>query len=144
MPESVSQAYIFVPMLVVVALTFIVFFRMGAARGAAMKQGMDANFYKAHQGTSEPEATAAAVRHYNVLFEVPTLFYAACITAYVLSAVSVWTVSFAWGFVVLRVLQSLVHGTYNNPAHRGVAFILSMLFMIALWVNVGMSVFAAV
>jgi len=143
MPYDIDQAYIFVPMLAIVLLTFITFIRMGAARGAAMKE-MDPSYYRAHQGGQEPESAAAAVRHYGNLFEAPTLFYAACITAFVLGAVGQWTVWFAWGYVILRVIQSLVHGTYNNPAHRGVAFILSMLFMAALWVNVGMSVFARI
>lgn len=144
MPESVTQAYIFVPMLAVVLLTFIALFAMASGRGAAMKAGQDPNYYKAHQGTPEPEATVAKVRHFNIMFEVPTLFYAACITAFVLGAVGQWTVWFAWGFVILRVIQSTVHLTYNNPAHRGMAFMASMVFMLALWVNIAMSVFAQV
>lgn len=142
MITEANQAYIFVPMLAVVALTFVAFIKMAAGRGAAMKTGMDPKFYRAHQGGQEPEATAAAVRHYNILFELPTLFYAACLTAYSLGSVTDWTVIFAWGFVVMRVIQSAIHMSYNNPAHRGGAFIVSMLFMIALWVNVGMAVFA--
>ncbi len=144
MPYEIDQAYIFVPMLVVVALTFIALFGMAAGRGAAMKAGQDPNYYKAQLGDPEPEATVAKVRHFNVLFEVPTLFYAACITAFVLGAVGQWTVWFAWAFVILRVIQSFIHMTYNNPAHRGGAFMLSMVAMAALWINIGMSVFAAI
>jgi len=138
----INQAYIFVPMLVVVALTFVALMGMASGRGAAMKAGQDPNYYKAHQGAPEPEATVAKVRHYNIMFEAPTLFYAACLTAFVLSAVGQWTVYFAWGYVIMRVLQSLVHLTYNNPAHRGMAFMASMVFMLALWINIGMSIFA--
>lgn len=139
MPDSVNQAYIFVPMLAVVVLTFIVFFRMGAARGAVAKE-MDFAFYKAHLGGQEPEVAVVAVRHYGNMFEAPTLFYAACLSAFVLEAVALWTVLFAWGYVLMRVVQSAVHATYNNPAHRGIAFMLSMLFLAALWVNVGLAV----
>jgi hypothetical protein len=32
--------------------------------------------------------------------------------------------------------------TYNNPSHRGGGFILGMLFMLALWVNLGIAVCA--
>jgi hypothetical protein len=142
MPETVNQAYIFVPMMVVVFLTFIALFRMGAARGAAMKAGQDPNYYKAQLGDPEPESTVAAVRHFNILFEAPTLFYAGCITAYVLQAVNFWTVVFAWGFVILRLIQSAVHLTYNNPAHRGGAFMASMLFLLALWIQLAIAVCA--
>jgi hypothetical protein len=138
--DHTNQASIFVPVLVVVALTFIAFVKMGAARGAAVKGGQDPNFYRAHLGTPEPEAATAAVRHWDNLFELPTLFYAACITAFVLGAVGLWTLVFAWGWVAARLLQSAVHMTYNNPSHRGGGFILGVLFLAALWINIGMSI----
>lgn len=141
MPDVVNPISIFVPMLVVVALTFVVFIRMAAARGSVAKQ-MDPNFYRAHLGGQEPESAATAVRHYGNLFELPTLFYAACLTAFVVGAVGAWTLAFAWGYVVLRLVQSAVHITYNNPAHRGMAFVLSALFMLALWINIGLSICA--
>src|SRR5690606_30194593 len=104
-----NQVAIFVPMLVVVALTFVGFVKMAAARGAAVKGGHDPAYYRAHLGTPEPEATVAAVRHYGNLFELPTLFYAACLTAFVLGAVTTWVLVFAWGYVAARVVQSAVH-----------------------------------
>ncbi len=140
--NAANNVSILVPMLVVVALTFIAFAKMAAARGAAVKGGHDPNYYKAHIGTPEPEATVAAVRHYGNLLELPTIFYAACLTAYVLGAVSQWTLIFAWAFVVMRAVQSLVHMTSNNTSHRGGAFVVSMLAMLALWINVGLAVFA--
>lgn len=142
MPEAVNQVSIFVPMLVVVALTYLAFIRMGAARGAAMKAGQDPNYYRAHIGTPEPEGTVAAVRHYGNLFELPTVFYAACLTAFVLNAVSGWVLVFAWGYVVMRLVQSAVHLTYNNPAHRGVAFVIGVLFTLALWINLTLTICA--
>ena len=142
MPEVANQMHIFVPMLVVVALTFVAFIRMGGARGRAVKEGQDPDFYKAHLGEPEPEYATAATRHYDNLFEMPTIFYAACLTAYVLGAVTGWVLAFAWGYVAGRVIQSAVHMTYNNPMHRGLGFTVSVLFMVALWVNLALSIFA--
>jgi hypothetical protein len=142
MTETANQAAIFLPMLVVVALTFIAFIMMAAARGAAVKAGQDPAYYRAQLGTPEPEATVAAVRHYGNLLELPTLFYVACLTAFVLGAVSTWTLIFAWGFVVARVVQSAVHMTYNNPSHRGGGFVLGVLFLLAFWINLAMTIFA--
>ena len=142
MPEVANPVSIFVPMLVVVALTFVAFIRMAAGRGAAMKAGQDPKFYRAHQGAPEPEGTVAAVRHYGNLFELPTLFYAACLAAFVLGAVGKWTLVFAWGYVVMRLVQSAVHLTYNNPAHRGMAFVFGVLFTLALWINITISIFS--
>ncbi len=137
--NAANQVSIFLPVLVVAVLTFLAFFKMAAARGAVAKS-MDPNFYRAHQGGQEPESAAAATRHYGNLFEMPTLFYTACVTAFVLQAVGQWTLIFAWVYVAGRLIQSAVHMTYNNPTHRGMGFILGAIAMIALWVNVGMAI----
>ena len=144
MSEVANQTSIFLPMLVVVLITFIVFFRMGQARGKAVKEGHDPNFYRAHLGEPEPEFATAATRHYDNMFEMPTLFYAACLTAFMLGAVSMWTLILAWGYVAGRVVQSAVHMTYNNPMHRGMGFTFSVLFMLALWINLALAIFARV
>jgi len=141
---TTNPTLIFLPMLVIVGLTFVAFLKMGMARGAAVKGGHDPAYYRAHLGDPEPEATRAAVRHYDNLFELPTLFYAACLTAFVIGTVSKLTLIFAWGFVAARVVQSLVHITYNNPAHRGGAFMMGIAFMLALWVNIGLAILARV
>lgn len=142
MPETVNQAAIFVPVLVLVALTFVAFVKMGMARGAAVKMGHDPAYYRAHIGDPEPEAVRAIVRHWDNLFEFPTVFYAACLAAFALQAVSGWTLAFAWAFVAGRVVQSAVHMTYNNPVHRGLGFTLGIVAALALWVNVGLAVMA--
>jgi hypothetical protein len=138
--NAANPASILVPMLAIVVLTFIGFIRMAAARGAAVKGGHDPAYYKAHLGTPEPEATVAAVRHYGNLFELPTIFYAACLTAFVLPAVGLWTLIFAWAYVAARYVQSAIHMSYNNPSHRGGAFIIGVLAVIALWVNLGLAI----
>jgi hypothetical protein len=137
-----NQTLIFLPMLVVVALTFVAFIRMGAARGRAVKEGQDPAYYRAAQGSPEPEYAAAAVRHYGNLLELPTLFYAAGLTAFVLGAVNAWILGLAWAFVVFRLVQSAVHMTYNNPGHRGFGFVLGVLSLFAMWVLLALEIFA--
>lgn len=141
--DAANQAAILVPMLVVAALTLFAFVRMAAARGKAAK-GMDMNFYRAFQGGAEPEATVVAVRHYGNLTELPTLFYPACVALYALGVVSGWALLWAWGYAAARVLQSAIHLSYNNPAHRGGAFVLGVLFMVLLWVWLALAVFARI
>jgi hypothetical protein len=144
MPYTTNQTLIFLPVLIVVALTLVGFARMAIGRAAAVKAGQDPAFYRAHIGNPEPEHTAAGVRHWNNLFELPTLFYAGCLSAFVLGGVTGWTLAFAWSFAIARVVQSAVHITYNNPAHRGLAFVIGVLFVFALWVNVALKVFAGI
>lgn len=140
--NAANPASMLVPMLAIVLLTFVGAVRMAAARDAAVRGGHDPAYYKAHLGTPEPEATVAAVRHYGNLFELPTLFYAACLTAFALPAVSMWTLIFAWAYVAARTVQSAIHMTYNNPTQRGGAFIIGVLCVLALWVNLGLAICA--
>ncbi|MCT2398380.1 MAPEG family protein [Novosphingobium mangrovi (ex Huang et al. 2023)] len=142
--HATSQTLIFLPVLTVVALTFVAFVKMAIARGAAVKAGQDPDFYRAHLGAPEPEAATAAARHWDNLFELPTLFYAACITAFVMGAVGLWTLIFAWSFAGARIVQSVVHMTTNNPGPRGLAFSLGAVFVLALWVDIALAVFAAI
>ena len=144
MSAQVTQANIFLPVLVVVALTAIAFFRMAVGRAQAAKV-VNPDYYKTYQGISvEPDFAIIGVRHYGNLFEAPTVFYAGCITAFVLNAVTPWMLVFAWAYVALRLVQSAIHLTSNNPMPRGLVFSLSWLFLIALWVKIGMAVCAAI
>lgn len=137
MTETQTPVAIFLPMLLIVALTFVAFIKMAIERAKAVKGGQDPAYYKVYLGDPEPEKTRAAVRHWDNLFELPTVFYAACLTAFVLGAVSGWTLAFAWLFAVSRLVQSLVHMTHNSPNQRGGAFTLSVLGLLALWINIG-------
>jgi hypothetical protein len=131
-----------VPMLVVVVLTYLAFLKLGAARMAALKGGaVDAGYYRAHIGAGEGEAATVANRHYINLFEMPVLFYAACLSGYVLNPGSIWVLGLAWGYVAGRVIQSAVHLTYNNPMHRGMGFFLAVLCLGALWINLALVIF---
>lgn len=141
MPYAENQSLIFLPVLVVVALTLMAFVRLATGRMAAIKGGQDPAYYRAHLGGSEPEAAAAGARHWGNLFELPTLFYAGCLSAFVLGGVTGWTLAFSWGYVAARVVQSLVHMTYNEVRHRALAFLAGVVFVFALWANVAVSVF---
>ena len=100
------------------------------------------------QLSTNPTATTLPVSIYQLGLALSTLPAAWLMqrmgrrTAYVLGAVSQWTLIFAWAFTVARLVQSLVHMTSNNTSHRGGAFVLGVLALAALWINVGMAVFA--
>lgn len=143
MPDGQSLK-IFLPVLLVVAVTLIGFVKMAIERAGAVKQGQNPAFYKVYLGDPEPEKTRAAVRHWDNLFELPTVFYAGCLTAYVLGAVSTTVLVCAWIFAVGRMVQSFVHLTYNSPNHRGGAFTLSFLGLMVMWGALAVQIIAAV
>jgi len=67
------------------------------------------------------------------LFEMPVLFYVACIVFYVTGKVDGIALTLAWLYVALRIAHSVVHLTYNNVLHRLAAFGASTFVLLALW-----------
>ena len=143
MTAIINPATIFLPMLVVVALTFIAFVRLAAARGAAVKGGAGLGVLpRAYRHARAGGDAVVAVRHYGNLLELPTLLYAACLTAFALGEVSQAMLVFAWGFAIARVIQSVIHLTTNNAGYRGLAFVVGVVCLLLLWIDVGWVIFS--
>ena len=93
-----------------------------------------------------PQATATSVQmakrledvqaadNFKNLFEVPVLFYALVATALAIGHTPSWLVAGAWLFVLLRVMHSFIHCTYNRVFHRLAAFLSSFGLVVGLWV----------
>jgi hypothetical protein len=140
-----KQALIFLPMLAVAALTVIGFIRLAYVRVKVSRaRVVPLKYYVAFQNGAEPEHVVVAQRHYANLFEAPVLFYAACVTAFALEAVTPTMYFTAWAYAVLRVTQSTIHLTYNNVRHRAYAFLAGWIALAALWAQIASAVLTAV
>ena len=91
-------------------------------------------FFELYSGTGAPPDVTKTTRCLANLFEMPTLFYVACLTALLLEHNSVWLIYLAWGFVIIRSIHAFIHLTYNKVFHRLSAFMLSNFLVIAMWV----------
>jgi hypothetical protein len=122
------------PMASLVGLTFLVAVRLLLLRAAAVKQGqVRMSYFRAMQGEAPPEKAAAAGRAFNNLFEVPPLFYVACMAVIALAKVDTGFVLLAWAFVLCRALQATIHLSYNNVTHRLAAYMAGWLVLLGLW-----------
>ncbi len=83
-----------------------------------------------------------ANRNYMNLLESPVLFYVGCLTAFVTGTASTSVIALAWTYVVLRVIHSLIHVTYNRVAHRFKVFAASIAVLLLLWAWLGAAVFS--
>ncbi|NVJ64949.1 MAG: MAPEG family protein [Gammaproteobacteria bacterium] len=125
------------PMLAMVGLTVAVALRMYLHRVAFMKanrihpQKVDSRTKSAEHLTD----TRASDNFMN-LFEMPVLFYLACITIYVTNSSSLLLVALAWAYVIFRIAHSLIHCSYNKVMHRFTAFILSAIVLLFIWLIV--------
>ena len=125
---------IFYPVFALVALTFVVAMRMYLARvGAARERRVHVKDFRLGESANVPPDVALPNRNFMNLFEMPVLFYVACIVFYVTGKVDGIALTLAWLYVALRIAHSVVHLTYNNVLHRLAAFGASTFVLLALW-----------
>jgi len=125
---------ILLPAVAMAALTFGVWWRMYVMRIGEMKRE------RIHpQAVATSAEMAARVKdtrgadNFRNLFELPVLFYMALVVAALTAQVNVATVGLAWAFVVLRVVHSAIHCTYNKVMHRFYAYLAGGLVLWTLW-----------
>ncbi len=83
-----------------------------------------------------PAPARFAAENYNHQFEAPVLFYALCIGAMATGLGGGLSVIFAWTYVGLRIVHSLIHITYNKVMHRFAVFALSNFALIGLFITI--------
>ena len=132
-----NQAYIFVPVSVFTGLVFVLWMHLGFARVSGAMRGAIPLEYLA-QGTGPGPSRYLVVlhHHFSNLFEVPVLFYAGCISLFVLGGVNSAAVWFAWIFVLLRIVHTAIVLFNNSPQLRVGPYVLSGLCVFALWLQV--------
>jgi hypothetical protein len=124
-------------MVALMALTLVMTVALGLARNLAVLSGRVS--IKVFATFSEPgETRGLMVLRRNVanLYELPTIFYGLCLTAFAANVVDGTTVALAWAFVTTRVIHTTIHVTTNNVLHRflvfatGVTLVAVMLIMV--------------
>ena len=138
------QSTLIFPMAAMVLLTIAVMLGMVRSRIQAVRKGeIKSTFYKTHQGDTEPREVAQFTRHVANLFELPVLFYVACLAAMIAGQVDTLLVGLAWTFVALRVAHAIVHLSSNKIPLRMTVFGASCIVLIAMWVLLTLDVAAA-
>tara|TARA_R110001592_G_scaffold363323_1_gene683975 strand:+ start:71252 stop:71674 length:423 start_codon:yes stop_codon:yes gene_type:complete len=131
------------PMLGMMILTLLVWVSMFIQRVSfARSNNIDIEDFKTPADVQAlmPGDESAASNNFKNLFELPVIFYSICIYLIVTLQVDSLYMNCAWAFLVLRVLHSFVHCSYNRVAHRFALYILSG---IALWIMVVRAFLAA-
>lgn len=128
---------ILLPLLVQVVLTFGVWIYLFARRLPEISRNkIDPQDLKdrvrAHELMAE---SASASNNLKNLFELPVLFYVAVLLSLSLMIQDMLLAQLAWGFVIMRVIHSMIHCSYNNVSHRFIAYAISCLFLMFMWVR---------
>ncbi len=128
---------ILLPLLAMVFLTFAVWVYLYALRIPEIKRlGIDPDDLQDRAESHKLlTVSAAASNNLKNLFEVPILFYLAVMITMLLMIQDDVLVWLAWGFVILRVVHSAIHCSYNRVMHRFMAYLLSCLFLMFMWIR---------
>ena len=123
------------PLLAMVLLTLLVTFRLlfiGSYLVATKKdhikqiRNMDGEF---------PKYALSARDHFRNMFEIPILFYLLCILLIIKNEYDQIDIYLAWGFVLFRLIHSLIRIPNRNVLYRYSAFIVSLFFLIGGWIS---------
>lgn len=128
---------ILLPLLTMVFLTFAVWVYLYALRipeSKQLKMNLD-GLQTRTQADKHLTVSAPVSDNLKNLFEMPVLFYVAALLAIVLLIQDVLLIRLAWAFVILRIVHSVVHCTYNRVMHRFIAYLASCLFLILMWIR---------
>lgn len=123
---------IFWPVIVQVALIYLVYYMLFTRRQAAVKAGR-ARLSQLRDNVTEPEETRFLKNNLTNQYELPVLFIAGCIANYVTGNAGVIAVLLAWIFVALRIAHAIIHVGQNRLRHRVPVFIAGYVMNGLLW-----------
>lgn len=124
------------PLLTMVALVCLVWVRLYQIRLSEMRRSrVHPQALASAADTARLLKDVRASDNFRNLFELPVLFYPAALVAMFFNITDGLALVLAWGFVIGRVVHSLVHCTYNRVMHRFMAYALSTVFLWALWIR---------
>ncbi len=99
------------------------------------KREVHPSAYKLMAGDTPPQYVQKLNRNFSNLCETPVLFFTVCILYLVLELNSQFFINLAWVYVILRIIHTLIHVTYNYPLHRFSVFLLSSVALLTMWFN---------
>lgn len=137
-----NQTAIFWPMLAQVLLVFIVYGVLMTRRGRAVRSRA-AKIDQFKDRSAEPVGSTTAANNLANQYELPVLFYAACLALYATTGVSYWTLVLAWIFTLSRYVHAFVHLTFNVVPYRTAAFAFGVMAVLLMWISFALNLLRA-
>jgi hypothetical protein len=131
---------VLLPLFVEVILTFVLLFWMAYLRTTAVTGGSTKTRDIALREANWPAPVTQIANAFHNQLELPMLFYVLTILAWDTRHAGTVFVALAWLFVILRVIQAIIHVTDNHVRRRGLAFILGAIVLAIMWGNYMMDI----
>ena len=104
--------------------------RLPASRRARMR--LDPEAPRGEQMATLPPHVRWKADNYNHLMEQPTVFYAVALALALMGEGDGWALYFAWAYLALRVVHSLVQSLWNRIEVRFSVFVLSSFALVGM------------
>lgn len=129
-----DQNLIFLPMLMQVFLTVLVYVGITRAKNRAIaEKSVDENRRALHKD-AWPEYVLKFTNNLTNQFEAPILFYVLCFIVWATESVDAVSITFAWLFSISRYAHAYVHTGSNYVPVRKRLFMLGVIILLGLFV----------
>ena len=96
---------------------------------------VDGEYFKTYMAPGTPELVVLQ-NHINNQFQIPVIFFIACVAAKLFQAVTPLTLILAVAFVLSRLIHSYIHLTTNRVLRRAAAYFVGCIILAAMWVHI--------
>jgi hypothetical protein len=129
-----SQVALVYPLLLQVALTFILLLWMAQRRTSALASNEVHPRDIALGQPGWPERTTQIGNCFHNQLEVPVLFYILVLLVLHLRMSDIVHVVLAWAFVLSRYAHAFIHTTHNRVSMRGAVYGIGVMILLAMWI----------
>lgn len=138
---TLPSQFIFLPLLLQILLTIVVYVALGVAKSRAIRAGQVDLARRALHADAWPESVQKINNNIRNQFEVPVLFYVLVVSLHQLGAAGPLAQGLAWLFVISRVVHAWIHTGSNTVRVRRPLFMFGCLIVLALAVLAAVAVF---
>lgn len=124
-----------------VCLVMVVLLKMRSARVKAIKDGVITMERAAIDPMAWPLDVRKIQNNYINQFEIPVLFFVACLVLINSIGVGWVSVILSWIFVISRWVHMFIHTGSNRIKYRFKAFLVGMICVSALWIVIAVKSF---
>jgi hypothetical protein len=127
----VKNSLIFLPVVIQIALTLLLYIYLAVTKSRAAKLGQVNEERRALHDDAWPDNVLQINNCIRNQFEVPVLFYVLVVVSWLTGSINVYVHLLAWVFVLTRILHASVHvGSNFVPLRRGIFTAGCVLLMI--------------
>ncbi len=138
---NMTNQPLIIPLLVQVALTFVVWTWMLLSRVESMRRNkVSFQSLTTREGQERLSDVMKVSDNFENQFEIPVLFYALLVTLMFTYHSDATYLICAWLFVLTRAIHAIIHCTVNNVALRFTAHFLGSAILGAMWVRFAIQV----